>query len=93
MFRWENFTTANGLPDNHVFCVLVDGKRIWAGTDNGSRPVRKRQMEGLPSRPMDAWRIRPCSRSRSTSALATSGSAPWADSAASRPDASTPSPN
>src|SRR3954469_1730371 len=35
MFRWENFTTAAGLPDNHVFCVLVDGKRIWAGTENG----------------------------------------------------------
>jgi ligand-binding sensor domain-containing protein len=34
-YRWENFTTANGLPDNHVFCVLVDGKRIWAGTENG----------------------------------------------------------
>jgi hypothetical protein len=35
MFRWENYTTANGLPDNHVYCVLVDGNRIWAGTDNG----------------------------------------------------------
>ena len=35
LFRWENFTTANGLPDNHVFCVLVDGDRIWAGTENG----------------------------------------------------------
>ncbi|HEV2401171.1 MAG TPA: two-component regulator propeller domain-containing protein [Candidatus Sulfotelmatobacter sp.] len=35
MFRWENFTTANGLPNNHVYSVLVDGKRIWAGTDNG----------------------------------------------------------
>jgi hypothetical protein len=34
-FQWENFTTANGLPDNHVFCVLVDGARIWAGTENG----------------------------------------------------------
>ena len=34
-FRWENFTTANGLADNHVFCVLVDGDRIWAGTENG----------------------------------------------------------
>ena len=34
-FRWENFTTANGLPDNHVFCVLVDRNRIWAGTENG----------------------------------------------------------
>jgi ligand-binding sensor domain-containing protein len=35
MFRWQNFTTANGLPDNHVYSVLVDGDRIWAGTDNG----------------------------------------------------------
>lgn len=34
-FRFENFTTANGLPDNHVFCVLVDGNRVWAGTENG----------------------------------------------------------
>lgn len=34
-FRWENFTTANGLPDNHVFNVLVDGKRVWAATENG----------------------------------------------------------
>jgi ligand-binding sensor domain-containing protein len=34
-FRWENYTTANGLPDNHVFCVLVDGPRVWAGTESG----------------------------------------------------------
>ena len=34
-FRWENFTTANGLPDNHVFAVLVDGDRVWTGTENG----------------------------------------------------------
>jgi len=34
-FRWENFTTANGLPDNRVYSVCVDGDRIWAGTDNG----------------------------------------------------------
>jgi ligand-binding sensor domain-containing protein len=35
MFRFENFTAANGLPDNHVYSVLVDGDRIWAGTENG----------------------------------------------------------
>ena len=35
IFRWENFTTANGLPNNHVYCVLVDGNRVWAGTDDG----------------------------------------------------------
>lgn len=34
-YRFENFTTANGLPDNHVFSVLVDGARIWAATENG----------------------------------------------------------
>jgi len=34
-FRFENFTTANGLPADHVYAVLVDGNRIWAGTDNG----------------------------------------------------------
>ena len=34
-FNFENFTTANGLPNNHVFAVLVDGDRIWAGTEDG----------------------------------------------------------
>jgi len=34
-FRWENFTTANGLPDNRVYSVCVDGDRVWVGTDNG----------------------------------------------------------
>ncbi len=34
-FRFENFTTADGLPDNHVYAVLVDSDKVWAGTDNG----------------------------------------------------------
>jgi ligand-binding sensor domain-containing protein len=34
-FRFESFTTADGLPDNHVYAVLVDGDKVWAGTDNG----------------------------------------------------------
>jgi ligand-binding sensor domain-containing protein len=34
-FRWEHFTTANGLPDDHVFNVCVDGDRVWAATENG----------------------------------------------------------
>ena len=33
--RWENFTTANGMPDAEVFCVTVDGARVWAGTEDG----------------------------------------------------------
>lgn len=35
LFRWQNFTAADGLPDNKVFSVAVDGARIWAGTENG----------------------------------------------------------
>lgn len=35
MFRWENYTTANGLPNDHVFCVLVDDARVWVGTEDG----------------------------------------------------------
>jgi len=38
-YRFENFTTANGLPNNHVYSVLVDGGRIWAGTDDGNLQV------------------------------------------------------
>lgn len=34
-FEWKNYTTADGLADNHVFTVLVDGPRVWAGTENG----------------------------------------------------------
>jgi ligand-binding sensor domain-containing protein len=34
-FRWENFTKADGLPDDHVFHVCVDGDRVWAATENG----------------------------------------------------------
>ena len=33
--KWENFTTANGMPDAKVFSVAVDGDRVWAGTENG----------------------------------------------------------
>ena len=41
-FRFENFTIADGLPDNHVYAVLVDGDRFgpaqttaWVSTRNG----------------------------------------------------------
>ncbi|HUU12204.1 MAG TPA: regulator [Terriglobia bacterium] len=33
--HWENFTVENGMPDEKVFCVAVDGDRVWAGTENG----------------------------------------------------------
>ncbi len=33
--RWESFHKEDGLPGEKVFCVLVDGNRVWAGTDAG----------------------------------------------------------
>ena len=59
-FRWENFTTANGLPDNHVFSVCVDGERVWAATENGLGLYRERQVESVYDR-RTGWRTAPCS--------------------------------
>jgi ligand-binding sensor domain-containing protein len=39
--KWENFTTANGMPDAKVFCVAIDGDRVWAGTENGLVLIEK----------------------------------------------------
>lgn len=33
--HWESFHREDGLPGDKVFCVLVDGDRVWAGTDAG----------------------------------------------------------
>ena len=33
--RWINYTPANGFPAGEVYCVTVDGNRVWAGTRNG----------------------------------------------------------
>jgi len=55
--RWENFTQANGMPDDKVLCVTVDGDRVWAGTENGLVLIEKGKVErvfqvkdGLPQR-------------------------------------------
>lgn len=33
---FESFTVAQGLPNDRVWCVMVDSKdRVWAGTDSG----------------------------------------------------------
>ncbi len=33
--NWKTFTTKNGLPANKVYCVRVDGDRVWVGTSHG----------------------------------------------------------
>jgi len=55
--KWENFTTANGMPDAKVFSVAVDGDRVWAGTEDGLVLIEKSKItkvfhtsDGLPNR-------------------------------------------
>ncbi len=55
--KWENFTTVNGMPDPKVFCVTVDGDRVWAGTENGLVLIEHSKVakvystaDGLPNR-------------------------------------------
>jgi hypothetical protein len=33
--KWINYTAANGFPPGEVYCVTVDGNRVWAGTGHG----------------------------------------------------------
>jgi ligand-binding sensor domain-containing protein len=33
--HWESFNKEDGLPADKVFCIAVDGDRVWAGTDAG----------------------------------------------------------
>ncbi len=33
--KWVNYTPANGFPPGEVYCVTVDGNRVWAGTGHG----------------------------------------------------------
>ena len=34
-FHWQDFTKADGLADDRVYNVAVDGTRVWAATENG----------------------------------------------------------
>jgi len=33
--NWKIYKKKDGLPSDKVYCVRVDGDRVWAGTDNG----------------------------------------------------------
>jgi ligand-binding sensor domain-containing protein len=43
--KWENYTTANGMPDEKVLSVAVDGDRVWAGTENGLVLIEKGKIQ------------------------------------------------
>ena len=54
--RWEQFTVADGLPNDHIFAVEVAGDLVWIGTEDGlacyNKKTRKmrswREKDGLP---------------------------------------------
>ena len=54
-FRFENFTTANGLPDNHVFACW------WMAIASGPGPRTvshsTKTGSGRPTQPRMGWRI------------------------------------
>lgn len=57
--KWKHFTVADGLPNDHIFAVKVDGDRIWVGTEDGLALIDKKtgkirswkEKDGLP------WRV------------------------------------
>jgi len=57
--HWQQFTEQDGLPNDHVFAVKVDGPRVWIGTEGGLACYDKRtkkmkswtEKDGLP------WRV------------------------------------
>ena len=57
--KWKQFTTENGLLNDHIFAVKSDGPRIWLGTENGLAMIDKStgrvktwtEKDGLP------WRV------------------------------------
>jgi hypothetical protein len=55
--NWKHFTVADGLPNDHIFAVRVDGPRVWVGTEDGLALIDKpsgkvvktwREKDGLP---------------------------------------------
>jgi len=65
--KWEQFTTKDGLPDDHIFAVKVDGPRVWIGTENGLAMLDKRtrkirswkEADGLPFKVVTALDVDP----------------------------------
>lgn len=66
--KWKQFTVENGLPDDHIFSVKSDGRRVWVGTENGLALIDKRtwkvvrvwrEEDGLPWRVITAIDVDP----------------------------------
>ena len=65
--QWEQYTVEDGLPNDHIFAVKVDGPMVWIGTEGGLARLDKRSGEieswteedGLPFRVVSAIDVDP----------------------------------
>lgn len=65
--QWQQYTTADGLPNDHVFAVKVHGDDVWIGTEDGLACLNKKTREvhawkeadGLPWRVVSAIDVHP----------------------------------
>lgn len=65
--RWKQFTAADGLPNDHIFAVKVDGPHVWVGTEDGLARIDKRtgavetwrEAQGLPWKVVSAIDVNP----------------------------------
>jgi ligand-binding sensor domain-containing protein len=64
---WQQYTVGDGLPNDHIFAVEVDGPWVWIGTEDGLARLDKRSGEirswkeedGLPWRVVSALAANP----------------------------------
>ncbi len=65
--HWKQFTVKDGLPNDHIFAVKVDGPRVWIGTEGGLAMLDKRtgrirswtEKDGLPWKVVSAIDVDP----------------------------------
>ncbi|UCG31706.1 MAG: hypothetical protein JSU68_08555 [Phycisphaerales bacterium] len=65
--KWEQVTTKDGLPNDHIFAVKVFGDKVWIGTEHGlacmdksTREIRSwGEEDGLPWRVVSALDVNP----------------------------------
>ncbi len=66
--HWKQFTVEDGLPNDHIFAVKVDGPRVWVGTEDGLALIDKasgkvvkswQEKDGLPFRAVTAIDVDP----------------------------------
>lgn len=57
--NWEQYTMQDGLPNDHVFAVEVDGPWVWIGTEDGLARLDKRngQIESWSEEDGLPWRV------------------------------------